>query len=172
MKRLQKKGTKDVDFSIGDYVMVYDGDRTSKIGQRWRGPAVVRQRLDEGNDFVWVVEFLATGKKSKTQTVHASKLKFFDYAEMVVTPELMLQAEYFAKRKWDVEKLADLRKVGQEYQILVHWSNGEETWEPVAQLMQDVPLLVKEFINHEVPERAKKLVMGLKKLRLWRGNIG
>jgi hypothetical protein len=65
---------------------------------------------------------------------------------------------------YQVRSLLELRhdSVSNEFQILVSWlgfESGDDSWEPLLQLYEDVPDLVKDFVgsypDHSLAERAR-----------------
>jgi hypothetical protein len=129
--------------------MVFDFEARSKFENRFTGPAMITAVKDEG--LVFDVKFLGTKIQ---KTLHSRCLRFFDHARMVVTPELLRQSEWFAKRKWDVEHLLDIRFVVDQWQVQVLWASGEDSWELADKLSEDIPDMFEEFIQTGFPARA------------------
>lgn len=48
-------------------------------------------------------------------------------------------------QKWRIENILDKRKNRNIIEYLVKWANGQQTWEPRANLMRDVPKLINRF---------------------------
>jgi hypothetical protein len=138
LKQAAKPGVRPSSFELGDYVMALNEYAKAKHDARWHGPGQVTGIYEEGN--VYGVRFLShRTKKDNEQRIHAVHLRLFDHAEMVVTPELMLQAQYFANKKWDLERLMDVRLVRDQWQIKVMWTSGLDSWEIMEKLDEDVP---------------------------------
>jgi hypothetical protein len=93
------------------------------------------------------VEDLRDGKQS---THYVSRLKLFATKDLLVTQDLL---DHVADVEGGhiVEELLDCRfgKAQKHWTILVKWmglSETETTWEPVANLVEDVPVLVRNFV--------------------------
>jgi hypothetical protein len=94
-----------------------------------------------------VVEAL---RDSKQSTHHVSRLKLFAAKDLLVTQDLLDHLAY-VEGGHIVEELRDCRfdKAHKQWTILVKWmglSEVETTWEPVATLLEDVPVLVRIFV--------------------------
>jgi hypothetical protein len=148
-KQAKTRGVHPVTFGLGDWVMVYDFKARSKYANKFSGPAQVIQIKDEGT--VFDVRMLAEGT---VRTLHARHLRYFDHARMVVTPELLRQSEWFARRKWDVDDVLDIRLVDDQWQLLVRWESGEDSWEILDRLSEDIPDMVEAFLKDGFPARA------------------
>ncbi|KAE8969903.1 hypothetical protein PR003_g28562, partial [Phytophthora rubi] len=136
-------------FTVGDYVLwsrVDERLRGNKLMVRWVGP----YRVTEAREFSFMIEHLLTGD---TLGVHGSRLKFFDDASMEVNEEIL---EHVSKQGivMAVEQIREHRynNVAQQWELLVSWRGlqyVEDSWEPLSSLLQDVPALVKAYIeNH------------------------
>jgi hypothetical protein len=104
--------------------------------------------VEPGNLAFSVVYMSQEGKAMNKRTkVHASHLKFYDHASLVVTPELLKHSEWLKQRKWEVESILAMRKVEDQWQLYVKWDALEPTWEELATLLEDVPSVVKSFLD-------------------------
>jgi hypothetical protein len=148
-KHGKTRGVHAVPFGLGDWVMVYDFKAKSKYANKFSGPAQVIQIKDEGS--VFDIRMLAEGT---VKTLHARHLRYFDHARMVVTPELLKQSQWFARRKWDVDAMLDIRLVVDQWQALVRWESGEDSWEILERLAEDIPDMVEAFLKDGYPARA------------------
>jgi hypothetical protein len=148
-KRKRAKATeksKKVNFGLGDYVLVASPKSKvrSKTQIMWRGPMVITEEI---SDWVFKVETL-DGKSS--QIVHASRLQFYaenldNIAESIIDDSQNTSKEEF----YQIDHLVDIRSSKSGYEVLVDWLGfGEEdrTWEPIATLYADVPLLLHDFL--------------------------
>jgi len=79
-------------------------------------------------------------------------------------------AERTMRRKWNVESITNLKKDGRQFMIEVNWAEDEDgpTWEPFAIMCEDIPEIVKDFVENKVPDGSKHLVPAVKKLRVYR----
>jgi hypothetical protein len=118
--------------------------RRSKLQIRWLGPHRAVQAI---TGWIFVVEDLRDGKQS---THHASRTKLFAAKDLLVTQDLL---DHFAYVKGGhiVEELRDCRfdKALKLWTVLVEWmglSEAETTWEPVTNLVEDVPVLARNFV--------------------------
>ena len=73
--------------------------------------------------------------------------------------------------KYQVEKLCDLRYVERDmtYQLLVKWKgfdSVENTWEPLPNLIVEVPVLLKNYIRAMDEGSDKDTLMDLMEMRL------
>jgi hypothetical protein len=134
-----------IQLDVGDYVLVGSVSRhRSKLQIRWLGPRRVVQAITDWN---FVVEDLQDGKQS---THHVSRMKLFAAKDLLVTQDLLDHVAYVEGGQI-VEELHDCRfdKAQKHWTILVKWmglSEAETTWEPVTNLVDDVPVLVHNFV--------------------------
>jgi hypothetical protein len=143
--RLLGKTDRSPRFEIGEYVLVAMSDdqylSTPKPLRRWQGPYRIVDLLSD-----WVVEVEDLIHKKKTQ-VHISRIRFYCDKHLAVTTDVVEQYAWDCQ-KWEVEKLLDLRKSNRRLELLVAWKGFQEcdnSWEPVARLMKDVPQLCREY---------------------------
>jgi hypothetical protein len=131
---------------VGDYVLVGSvSRRRSKLQIRWLGPRRVIQAI---TDWIFMVEDL---RDSKQSIHHVSRLKLFAAKDLLVTQDLLDHVAY-VEGGHIVEELRDCRfdKGTKQWTILVKWmglSEAGTTWEPVANLVADVPVLVRNFVR-------------------------
>jgi hypothetical protein len=60
---------------------------------------------------------------------------------------------------FEVEAFVDLRKQGQHWEVKVRWRGytpEEDTWEPLQQVWEDVPVLLKNWLKTTNVEGAKE----------------
>ncbi len=144
-RRNAQPTVKAIHLDVGDYFLVGSvSRRRSKLQIRWLGPRRIVQAI---TDWIFVVEDLRNGKQS---THHVSRLKLFAAKDLLVTQDLLDHVAY-VEGGHIVEELRDCRfdKVQKHWTILVKWmglSEAETTWEPVMNLIEDVPSLVRAFI--------------------------
>ena len=135
--RTQHSEGQEVNFDIGDYVLVA-GREPRKLQPFWQGPYRVVYTV---NPWVYVVQDLVT---SAQREVHVCRIRRYADSQFQVTASIRLAAEYD-----QVAHVADiLAHRRQDGQILlrVRWLGfdpGDDTWEPVPSLVEDVPALVR-----------------------------
>lgn len=90
-------------------------------------------------------------------------MKFYNNKLLNVTEELTEYLKYQKATLYFVDELKQLAKTRRTgFKVLVSWVGfpGEDTWEPLKDLYQDVPVRVREFLNSildKVPEAAAAL---------------
>ncbi|KAF4045960.1 Calponin homology domain-containing proteinromo [Phytophthora infestans] len=124
-------------------------------GSKWCGPARV---VDTSSNWIFVVENLLTGERREA---HASRLKFFADAELGITEDLLAQVAHNSEGHV-VEELKEARynSTAKTHELLVKWrglTEEENSWEPVQNVIEDVPVLVKKFLtsNQDIPAIVK-----------------
>jgi hypothetical protein len=134
-----------IQLDVGDCVLVGSVSRhRSKLQIRWLGRPCGRQAI---TDWIFVVEDLLEGKQS---THHVSRLKLFATKNLLATQDFLDHVAYF-EGGYIVEELHDCRfdKAQKHWIILVKrmgLSEAETTWEPVTNLVEDVPVLERTFV--------------------------
>ena len=151
----RKANVKEIEFGVGDFVMVKNHQTAAKHANKWIGPAIVRSVQSEGN--VFNISHLGVDGNflEDVVNVHGRHLKFFDYFNYTVTPELLRQSEFYSKRKWEMEEILDIRKVDDQWQLKVRWSSSEASWELLDTLLEDLPDMVKSFLGSECPSHCR-----------------
>lgn len=139
-------------FEVGDFVMVraLAGQISSKTKCRWTGPRRISASVPD-HDEVYEVEHLLTHKKAK---IHSSRLaRFREGGELSEADVERLEhyashsdSEYFV-----IETISDLRQMDGRIQALVKWlgypDERDWTWEPIESLYEDVPEMVRTFLQ-------------------------
>ncbi|POM74774.1 Hypothetical protein PHPALM_8212 [Phytophthora palmivora] len=117
----------------------------AKLRVKWCGPAQVTAATSN-----WIVEIenLITGERRE---VHASRLKFYADSSLEVTEGLLRHVAH-NREGHVVDSLLAARCNAQEkrHELKVHWrglSEDEDSWEPAAVFLQDVPVAVKAFVK-------------------------
>ncbi|GMF52723.1 unnamed protein product [Phytophthora fragariaefolia] len=142
-QRKQKKVQRP-NFDVGDYVFRsrVDQKHYDKLLGTWVGPYQV-VRADAHR---FAVRHLLTGEE---MDVHPSRLKFYADQSLDVTAEvrehiaaqgLILSVRELKEDRWDQEK--------KYYEVLVSWKgleSIEDSWEQIAQLVKDIPVLLAQF---------------------------
>ncbi|KAH9089771.1 hypothetical protein LEN26_019073 [Aphanomyces euteiches] len=142
-RRNSKKGVRQIRLSIGDYVLVGKVTQSfaAKLQVQWLGP---RRIVDTFSDWIYLVEDL----RDKTRTLHhISRLKLF-----AASTQDLLDHVAYVEGGHLVEQFIDSRFDRQQksWMILVKWFGLDEienSWEPVQNLLEDVPALVHGFLD-------------------------
>lgn len=146
-KHPRRQGEKDIDFTIGDYVLIARAtaahkDMTAPI---WEGPAVV---IDTAGERSFRVKHLLT---NVVRVVHSEYLRRYADKHLQVTKQLK---DFVAASviETQVREIVDHRVVprSRKWQLKVYWlgfEDNEYTWEDLQKLYQDVPELVLRYIK-------------------------
>jgi hypothetical protein len=134
---------KPLPFGVGDYVLTASSmsARTrNKARCIWYGPA---QIVAANNDRTFVVRDIGN---DTVQTLHAQFLRRFADKTLTVTPDMRLIAAT-GGRGFLLESISSHRCLppSKVWELLVHWEAGDETWEPLSHLLQDVPTMVHAY---------------------------
>ncbi|POM68501.1 Chromodomain containing hypothetical protein putative [Phytophthora palmivora] len=142
-----KKGTTMAQFDVGDFVLYADvwQHARAKLRVKWCGPAQVTAAT---SNWIFEIENLITGERRE---VHASRLKFYADSSLEVTEDLLRHVAHNSEGHV-VDSLLAARYNAQEkrHELKVHWrglAEAEDSWEPAAVLLQDVPVAVKAFVK-------------------------
>jgi hypothetical protein len=155
----------DVNFDVGDYVLWAKDvaalkQHQDKLHAKWYGPMRVTAVL---TPWIYEIEDLIDGTKHKA---HTRRLKYYIDSSLNITEELKQQLRH-DNAQYDIQAFIDRRCVNKKknkWELLVQWTGfeGENTWEPVLQLYQDVPTLVKQYIKEvDVPAEAARLTASI-----------
>ena len=137
-------------FSVGDYVLVARAPTqiASKLQWRWRGPYRVEKIVDTHSYVVKLV--IGPEGKRREERVHARRMLRVSGVDSPPGPETLQLASRLSDG-CEVEKFLDHRIREEEHQLCVRWKpNGDQvdvTWEPLLRLYQDVPEMVKKFVQ-------------------------
>jgi transposase InsO family protein len=142
----EKHNGRPCNFEPGDFVLWSRVDkrlRGSKLLVRWVGPFKVVQALP----YSYMIEHLLTADQ---YDVHGSRLKFYHDSDLNVTAELrqhvgnqgiVLGVRAIVAHRFNRET--------QVWELCVSWQgldDAENSWEPIAGLVKDVPRLVRQYI--------------------------
>jgi Chromo (CHRromatin Organisation MOdifier) domain len=135
-------------FDLGYFVLVAQRDTKSinKVSLHWRGPRRITRVL---SDHVYEVDGIESWHATD---VHSSHLRFYHDASLDVTAALVDQIAH-NDLGYDVRAITDIRfdAESKEYQILLSWlgfDRDDDSWEPLAVLLEDVPDKVHAFFRH------------------------
>jgi hypothetical protein len=163
--RNAKRGTAMAQFDIGDYVLYADvwQHTRDKLRVKWCGPAQVTAT---SSNWIFEIQNLITGEQREA---HASRLKFYADASLEVTAELLKHVAHNSEGHV-VDQLLEARynAKDKQHELKVHWRGldvVEDSWEPAAVLLQDVPAAVKAFVrahSRQAPVKAMAKALGIK----------
>src|SRR6185295_9287263 len=138
----------------GDFVMVATPTERirSKLQARWTGPYRVERFL---SDHICEVRNLLD---NQITTIHIARAMFYDDHSLNITTELKQQ---MASDSWiyEVEKILDIREKDTTYEVLIKWKGFEtleNSWESIDQIEQDVPKILRTYINNMPDSPLKK----------------
>jgi hypothetical protein len=139
-------------FAEGDFVLFgvrQDSPRVrrSKLSVRWTGPYSISAVLSSWH---FRIQHIVNGECLEA---HVTRLKFYHDRSLLVTEELTQYAS--SNIRFIVHELLDVRFENDQWQVWVSWagfSADENTWEPVQQLLEDVPSLVQEFVRSRIDD--------------------
>ena len=165
-KQRKRPGQQEVDFDVGDYVLVARIGQTikDKVKPIWEGPAKV---IGRNNDRSFVVEDI-TGDRRRD--IHADHLKRFSNKDLVLTPQLKEFAVH-GSTGYKVEAILGhrLETRGRRCELHVRWigfSEDGDTWESLDRLYADVPDMVTSYVNivqdQDVKAKMKRLIEDLR----------
>ncbi|KAE8886173.1 hypothetical protein PF003_g29779 [Phytophthora fragariae] len=147
-RHAKKKGVVLPKFSEGDFVLAATatGRSGNKLALVWRGPKHIIKAL---NDYTFEVQDLV--EPFALEIRHASRLQLYRDAERGRAEELVEQAVHDQGGHL-VEALRACRVSPdtQQWEVQVKWyglDELEESWEPVETIREDVPVLLKAFLN-------------------------
>ena len=159
----------DVNFAVGDYVLwakdvTLHKQHQEKLHAKWYGPMRVTAAV---TPWIYEIEDLLNGTKYKA---HTRRLKYYIDSSLNLTEEVKEQLRH-DNGQWEVNAFLDHRCVNKrkhKWELLVEWTGyeggGENTWEPVLQLYQDVPTLVKRYLREiDAPIDVASMTTAIKK---------
>jgi hypothetical protein len=145
----------------GDFVLVASTEKSAgnNLRVQWRGP---RRIISIPSEWTYIVEDLLQGKKKE---IHVSRIKPYKDRDLNVTQELKDHAGH-VEGTLEVERFDGVRKSSsrQGWEIRVWWRGFEEadtTWEPIAEMIKDVPDMVRKYLTEE--SNGKSLPVGFVK---------
>ena len=143
-----KTNVREFSFHVGDFVLVRTQEkRLHKLQFIWRGPRRITKAL---SDWTYEVENLDTGKKN---TVHARRMILYRAAldGRKVEDALLSYAKHNEGIYYEIDSLKDIREGENGFEFLVNWKGLPDeidyTWEPLHQLLEDVPEILIRFLK-------------------------
>eukprot|EP00924_Labyrinthula_sp_SR-Ha-C_P011424 augustus_masked-scaffold_46-processed-gene-0.3-mRNA-1 protein AED:1.00 eAED:1.00 QI:0/0/0/0/1/1/3/0/932 len=149
-----------VNYAPGDYVLIAEEgtqNANEKTKLAWLGPYQVVEVISTN---VYQVESI-TGK---LRIVHGSRMWFYSHQKPLGGEKLKsLFIHNFAQL--EVEKILQIKTVGSrnpQYKLKVRWlgfSSKSDTWEPLIILYQDIPVMVRRFIEKSIHDEDFKVYL-------------
>ncbi|OWZ20109.1 LOW QUALITY PROTEIN: hypothetical protein PHMEG_0005518 [Phytophthora megakarya] len=143
LNKKRERGENLVNFTEGDYVLRsrVDEKRSNKLLVPWVGP----YRFVRADAHSYLVKHLITGAELD---VHAARLKFYEDSSLEVSEErlehissqgIVLAIEKFNSHRWN-ETIRDFEVLWKGLEDI------EDSYEPLASLAKDVPILVDQYV--------------------------
>lgn len=138
-----------INIDIGDYVMVPTHTKPShKLQAMWRGPMKV---VKSKSNLEFTIENIVSHQH---HVVHAQRTISYPstgFGEQALN-ELKEQAVHYDSSYHLVDDIRGMNKQEKrEYEMLVCWlgfeEGKEETWEPVARVMEDMSGILEDFLH-------------------------
>ncbi len=137
-------------FELGDYVLYSMMERPgqeSKFDFKWIGPFQVE---DTKSDYVYIIRNIVNDKR---WDAHVTRMSFYSTQQMEVGLDLR---DLISRQglRYDIEEILEMQydDSGKEYKVLVRWlgfSEAESCWEPLFDLMNQVPRVVLDFLEDQ-----------------------
>jgi hypothetical protein len=155
-KKAHRKGEKEIDFEIGDYVLIsrINDKGKDKTRNLWSGPARITAKI---NDRLFETTNLVS---NITRQHHADFLKRYSDKHLTVTKQLR---DFIAHGGGAaiITRIGNHRLNGRTWELQIFWQgypDDEATWEPLQTINQDAPVLVRRYINSiENPEIKRQI---------------
>jgi transposase InsO family protein len=155
-KRGAPPGTRVVDFSVGEYVLVArpDAKLKDKTKPLWYGPALVTGQI---NERVFNVKDVSSGHEKE---MHAQYLKRYADKDLTLTDEV-LDFAAIGGDGFVIDYVREHRWIKGKVELLVCWEgfpDGEPTWESMNSILEDAPTTVNTYVKSIVPEEERRRV--------------
>ena len=148
-------------FEVGDFVLVRKPNKKGhKLSFKWKGP---KRITDTINSLFYEVTGLVDVKSEK---VHASRLTLYRKSDGIIEPSarLMRHIEHSEAQYEEIEELLDIGEGEHGILVQVKWlglpDDCDFTWQPIAELYEDVPDLLNTFLDYctkeNIVEEAKR----------------
>ena len=164
-------------FNVGDYVLVPAyGNAANKSAFRpfkpmvgWQGPYEITRSIN-GSPEEFMVRLLG---ETKEHPVHWRKMRRLAGADLPMSVAVELSAKHDIQRflvdhfiEWSIN-------TDGEVDVLVQWQGHDDeelrTWEPLEQLVEDVPVLIEKYVredgHHQLVAAHRQAVKTAKKKR-------
>jgi hypothetical protein len=139
--RNKRRSGQEVNFDVGDFVLVATTHVSDKLEAKWKGPFRIVSII---HDKVFEVEDLISKNRKE---VHIVRLRLFDEHNIDVKVKEHVQ---FHNQSFEVSEILDERLNNGNQEVLVRWKGfevEEATWEPLGKILEDVPELYNSFSN-------------------------
>jgi hypothetical protein len=153
--RANKQVKNRQNFEVGDYVLVGRAlARPNKLALQWKGPCRIVEARSE-----WIFDVQSLYEPITVTTHHVSRLKFFSDGSRNEITDLV---EYAVAHQdvFLVDHFLQCRPANGSWEFLVQWQGFEAveaTWEPLGQLLADVPALVRQTLANPPHESFKSV---------------
>ncbi len=145
---------KNINFGVGDYVLIARPVAEEKIKMKWTGPHLI-VKIDV-SDLVFEVQNAISGEKFFS---HSSRMKLYqpqNFSNLSVS-ELEQVAFNDKEYRFEIEKLHELHynHFQNRFEFQVYWKGFDAidaTFEPVENLVKDVPNLVFSFFDKNIDD--------------------
>jgi hypothetical protein len=145
MRKKANLNAKPTMFSEGDFVLVAKVQNAirNKLQVNWTGPYRIVEVISD-----WIFRCENLLDPSKTVISHAQRLKFYSDNLLNDKDTLLSYMQASENDKYTIDSLLDIRIANSSYDVLVSWLGfpDENTWEPIENLYEDVPLLLRQFL--------------------------
>jgi hypothetical protein len=147
LKKQQRTFRRIPNFDMGDYVLVGVPEPAKMTGRKlflkWRGPFRITETKD---NYVFEVENIIDQTR---RWVHGDRIRLYSDDKLEITEEIKKQFAH-DNESYQVEKFLDCRLNPENGQLdlLVEWkgfTEDDNSWEPLKNLFEDVPELVKIY---------------------------
>jgi hypothetical protein len=138
--RNKRRSVQDINFDVGDFVLVATTHVSDKLEARWKGPFRITRVI---HDKVYEVEDLISNNRKE---VHVVRLRLFNENHLDVKIKEHIQ---YHSQSFEVSNILEerLNNNGNK-EVLVQWRGfevEEATWEPLEKILEDVPELYQSF---------------------------
>jgi len=147
-------------FTQGDFVLVRRAKPgRHKLGFQWKGP---KRIVDVKSQWVYEIEDLLTLKR---EVVHSKRLLLYraDMDGEEISPDLLKAIEHTDANYHTADYINAVRMDGDSIQIQVVWEGlpdeSDYTWEPLSQVFEDIPLVLKTFLDTDGNRNIKNRIL-------------
>lgn len=142
----RRTGVRPINFGEGDFVLKGRLNRHQgrKPCLKWTGPYRV---IGYMSDYIFEVEDILS---KKSEELHGRRLKCFRNKSFQVTEEVRNHLSYQRDELLVVKEFEDIRNNDGSIEILFHWRGfpaEEAEWTSLEALQEDVPVLIKEYLE-------------------------
>jgi len=160
-RKIRENQSKPADFTIGCYVLhgIVKNKIKSKLQIKWAGPYRVTKTL---NAHLYEIQNLLD--KDDVFIAHATRLKFYSYKSMKQTELLDDNLKVQESLRFKVKNIVEHKynAQSQQYEFLIEWtgfSSFDNSWEPVLNILADVPIIVHNYVKKLVNTNKDKIVL-------------